>query len=238
MCVACNSTFSFFWGGLLGVGNAQEAIPTGVFIFEDDTFLDPSEADLDSKLLILIHPEFGEIHLNDSGELLYTPWELNEEFLDEFCAVVEHGDQTLEVWVGLFNPAENFFSFAPGDPTKKGVKVPGTEYRVHVESNTEGLKHMHVYDKNGKQVGTEGVDGGTHDNKTLKDSKIPKRHHEIIRKTARAKVLKQLKAARTGGGLTGRITGHQTRLQRKLPVTGFLPLTVLQGVTGAAADAV
>ncbi|MDA7924617.1 hypothetical protein N9B60_04380 [Mariniblastus sp.] len=97
---------------------------------------------------------------------------------------------------------------------------------------------MHVYDKNGKQVGTEGVDGGTHDNKTLKDSKIPKRHHEIIRKTARAKVLKQLKAARTGGGLTGRITGHQTRLQRKLPVTGFLPLTVLQGVTGAAADAV
>lgn len=64
-------------------------------------------------MLFLIHPEFGEADIIDSGELVYRPWELNESFDDEFFAIVSEGDNSFRVWSGTFNPVASSVVFEP-----------------------------------------------------------------------------------------------------------------------------
>jgi hypothetical protein len=86
---------------------------TGVFIFEDSTFFDPMESGNDGNLLLFIHPEFGQTSISDAGELLYTPWDFNQAFEDEFFAIVDQGDEVFRVWAGSYHPIDNSFSFTP-----------------------------------------------------------------------------------------------------------------------------
>ncbi|MCP5056120.1 MAG: hypothetical protein GY937_05265, partial [bacterium] len=80
-----------------------------------------------------------------------------------------------------------------------GSPIPGTKGKLRgvIERDPNGRPHVHVLDKKGKRIGTEGVgrepDGSPtpHDGQTLDDSNVPERYKEPIRDWADDKVRKQ-----------------------------------------------
>jgi hypothetical protein len=92
---------------------AQDAPPstiqTGVFILDDSVFVDPTSLDVDRDVIAIIQPKFGELRSDESGQLLYSPWSVNEELEDEFLIVTKRSDEDFEIYRGSYDPVSSTF---------------------------------------------------------------------------------------------------------------------------------
>lgn len=125
---------------------------------------------------------------------------LNADPIGQLGILAREDVSLAAVGAGVVGGDSNSFAYAFSSPVAwmdpsglagKGSPIPDTPYRGVIERDPTGRPHIHVIDKKGKRIGTEGLGGEPHDGQTLDDSRIPNKYKGPIRKWAEDKVKKQ-----------------------------------------------
>lgn len=95
----------------------DSSISTGLIITDDSTVFSLDFPDFISGSIVgTVEPDYGELVVDEDGELLYCPLSVNEELLDEFFVVVNTEDEGIQFLAGLYDPVDGLLYF--GWPTQ------------------------------------------------------------------------------------------------------------------------